>query len=63
MSAGKYFNGFEQKLEQIKKGVASPNIIIPFIILKVVTYYCLIDVNVASRKNMVNALFAEDQIR
>ena len=33
-------------MEQFKKVVTSPNIIIPFIILKVVTYYCLIDVNV-----------------
>ena len=33
-------------MEQFKKVVTSPNIIIPFIILKVVTYYCLIDVNI-----------------
>ena len=33
-------------MEQFKKVVTSPNIIIPLIILKVVTYYCLIDVNI-----------------
>lgn len=35
-----------RKLEQFKKVVTSPNMIIAFIMLKVVTYYCLIDVNV-----------------
>lgn len=33
-------------MDKFRKLLASPNMIIPFIVLKVVTYYCLIDVNV-----------------
>lgn len=33
-------------MEKIKKIVASPNMILFFLVVKVVTYYCLIDVNI-----------------